>query len=75
MRILLKFAGAMVLVSGAMGVAQDATPNPGQDLARVSRELQETRAELKESRRQIEELRQGLEALRNQVQALSLIHI
>jgi len=69
MRIPLKLIGAMVLATCAIGVAQDSTPTPAQDLARVSRELQETRAELKESRRQIEELRQGLEALRNQVQA------
>lgn len=69
MRILLKFAGALVCAGAALGMAQDVSPKPDQELARVSRELEETRAELKESRRQIEELRQGLEALRGQVQA------
>ena len=40
-----------------------------QELARVSRELQETRSDLADSRRQIEELSQRLEELRNQVQS------
>jgi hypothetical protein len=50
------------------GVAQD-TPNSAEELARVSRELQDTRSQLAESQRQIEELRQGLTELRNQVEA------
>src|SRR5205807_7741759 len=40
-----------------------------EEVARLSRELQETRSQLAESRRQIEELRQGLAELRQQVQA------
>ena len=42
--------------------AQDS--NSGQELARVSRELQETRADLSDSRREIQELRKSVEELR-----------
>jgi hypothetical protein len=57
----------IVVCLGSIGcVAQD-TSNSAEELARVSRELQETRSDLADSLRQIEVLRQGLEELRSQV--------
>jgi hypothetical protein len=68
MRVLLSSTLVFVCLGSIVGVAQN-TPDGAEELARVSRELQETRSELAESRRQIEDLRQGLEQLRNQIQA------
>lgn len=59
---------ALVCLGSIVGVAQD-SPDRGDELSRVSRELKETRAELQDSRKQIDDLRKDLEALRNQVQA------
>jgi hypothetical protein len=56
-----------VCLAAIGAVAQEASHGP-EELARLSRELQETRSQLAASQRQIEELRQGLAELRAQVQ-------
>ena len=58
----------VVVCLGSVGGVAENPPNSEEELARLTRELQETRSEVAHSRREIEELRLALDELRNQVQ-------
>src|SRR5689334_17585825 len=68
MRSFAWFIFVFVCLGSVGGVAENAT-NSEEELARLTRELQETRSEVAHSHQEIEELRRALEELRNQVQA------
>jgi hypothetical protein len=58
----------VVVCLGSVGGVAENTANSEEELARLTRELQETRSEVAHSHQEIEELRLALDELRNQVQ-------